>query len=125
MYNKLTGSRIGPLLVTCGLAVASSQCFAGVPAIATNDPFAACTVIPSQNLDAMRGASGNFTLISSNQEFKSTVRDIQFKAGTISTGTVTVGDKAFSGFSGIGVNVLNSGNANSITTGVNLTVNLH
>lgn len=125
MNNKLAAKRVGPLVVACGLAIASGQCLAGPPPAAPSDPFAAFTVVPTEDLSAMRGRAGDLTIVSSNQEFKSTVKDTEFNAGTINTGAVTVGEKAFAGFSGIGVNVLNSGNSNSITTGVNLTVNLH
>ena len=126
MNNKLAARRVGPLVVACGLAIASGQCLAGPPpAAASSDPFAAFSVVPTQDLSAMRGRAGDLTIVSSNQEFKSTVKDTEFNAGTINSGAITVGEKAFAGFSGIGVNVLNSGNSNSITTGVNFTVNLH
>ncbi|HET8700949.1 MAG TPA: hypothetical protein VFL97_04710, partial [Nitrococcus sp.] len=98
----------------------------GAPAATTpSDPFAAFPVVPAQKLATLRGGSGDLTIVSSNQEFKSAVQNTQFNADAINTGAVTVGEKAFAGFSGIGVNVFNSGNSNSITTGVNVTVNLH
>lgn len=126
MKNKHAASGIGSLLVACGLALSSGQSLAGPPATtAPSDPFAAFPIVPSQDLSTMRGASGDLTIVSSNQDFKSTVQDSQFNAGTITTGTATVGERAFAGFSGVGVSVLNTGNGNAITTGVNLTVNLH
>lgn len=126
MNNKLAARRVGLLMVACGLAISSGQSLAGSPATtAPSDPFAAFTVVSSQKLATLRGGSGNLTIVSSNQDFKSTVQDSQFSAGTINTGTATVGAGAFAGFSGVGVSVLNTGNGNAITTGVNLTVNLH
>lgn len=127
MRNQLPRGYAGLLLVACSVSLSSGQSLAAEPAKAapSSDPFAAFKVVPAQDLAATRGRAGDLTIVSSNQKFNSAVKDSTFNADNINTGAVTVGEKAFAGFGGIGVNVLNSGNSNSITTGVNLTINLH
>lgn len=127
MKGKLVATRqIGSLVIACGLAASSGLCLAEPSAATPSNPFAAYQVIPSQELATRRGRGGDLTIVSSHQKFEATVQGIQFNVGAINTGTITVGEKAFAGFDGVAaLTVLNSGNANSITAGMNVTINLY
>ncbi|MCO6440550.1 MAG: hypothetical protein J5I81_05545 [Nitrococcus mobilis] len=128
MKNKLARQRGRALTLACGLAVAaSSQSLAAEPitAVPGSDPFAAFAVVPAQDLATQRGRAGDLTIVSGNQEFKATVIGSTINAGTINSGNATIGENAFTGFSGMAVNVLNTGNGNAINTGVNYIVNLN
>ncbi len=127
MKNKLPMWWGRALMAACGLAVANSQSLAAEPAttVPGSDPFAAFEVVPSQDLATQRGRAGDLTIVSSNQEFKSTVIGSTINAGAVNSGNATIGENAFAGFSGMAVNVLNTGNNNAFSTGVNYTVNLN
>ena len=127
MNGKFPMQRGGALLLACGLALAGGQTLAAEPTEADRgaDPFAAFSVVPTQDLATTRGRAGDLTIVSSNQDFKSNVMGSTINAGAVNSGAATVGENAFAGFSGMAVNVLNTGNNNAITTGVNYTVNLH
>lgn len=127
MKKKFLMQRGGALMLACGLALASGQTLATEPTETDGgaDPFAAFSVVPSEDLATMRGRAGDLTIVSSNQDFNSAVSGSAFNANAINSGAATVGENAFAGFSGMAVNVLNTGNGNAITTGVNYTVNLH
>lgn len=92
--------------------------------VAESLPDKALAVVAESVLAEARGGDTNVTVLTSEQRFTSTVQDASFTAGSIRSGNATIGDGAFDGFSGVGLTVLNTGNANAINAGVSMTVNL-
>jgi hypothetical protein len=104
--------------------ISALLCPAG--AVSAADPFpASAQVLDNEQLEEARGAEGNVSIVTSDQDFNASVDDTRVTAGALNTGSVSLAEGAFSGFSGVGVNVLNTGNANSFSTGVSMSVHLH
>lgn len=95
---------------------------------AATDPAATLDGLPvagTAELAAARGADNQLTIVTSRQDMRASVTGASFDVGTMNNGDITVGDGAFANFSGVGVNVLNSGNNNAFSTGVSMSVHLH
>ncbi len=107
-----------------GLMIPVLLCLAG--AATAGDPFpVGLETLGDSRLEEARGADGDVTIATSEQDFDAAADDTRFTAGTLNTGSVSLAEGAFNGFSGVGVNVLNTGNANAFSTGVSMSVHLH
>ncbi|PWG64842.1 hypothetical protein [Sediminicurvatus halobius] len=116
-----TAKLLSPTLVAAVLGLASLAAGAA-------DPMAALDSLPvadSAELEAARGADNQITIVTSRQDMRASVTGASFNVGTMNNGDITVGEGAFANFSGVGVNVLNSGNNNAFSTGVSMSVHLH
>lgn len=82
-------------------------------------------VAGSAELAAARGADNQLTIVTSRQDMRAGVTGSSFDVGTMNNGEIDIGQGAFSNFSGVGVNVLNTGNNNAFSTGVSMSVHLH
>lgn len=83
------------------------------------------SALSQEELAAHRGADSMLVVVSSQQEMSAGVKGSSFTVGTMNNGNIHVGDRAYEGFSGLGVNVLNTGNANAFSTGISMSVYLH
>ncbi|MFN2348650.1 MAG: hypothetical protein ABR558_03610 [Thioalkalivibrio sp.] len=92
---------------------------------AGHQAMAGYSVLSLEELAAHRGADKMLVIVSSQQEMSSGVKGSSFTVGTMNNGNIHVGDRAYEGFSGLGVNVLNTGNANAFSTGISMSVYLH
>ena len=88
------------------------------------DAFAGISEMHAHELTTARGADSNTVIVTSRQDFRSTVQDSEFSVGTMNNGDITLGSGAFENFSGMGVNVLNTGNANGFSVGIGVSVYL-
>ncbi|MDN3516977.1 hypothetical protein QWY84_05055 [Aquisalimonas lutea] len=104
---------------------------AGQAAVASELPAGAATgfealpTLAASELGEARGADNRLTIVTSTQNLSSTTQGASYNVGTMTNGNITIGDGAFEGASGVGLNVFNTGNSNSFSTGVNMSVHLH
>lgn len=87
--------------------------------------FAAQAVIEAEQLGQLR--AGNFdknTTVQSIQDLTAVVTDTSIAAGIMDSGAITFHENAFSGFSGIGNFLNNTGNGNAINAAVGVTFHL-
>lgn len=87
--------------------------------------FDVLPALSAAELGEARGADNRLTIVTSTQNLSATTQGASFYADTMVNGNVTIGDGAFEGASGVGLNVFNTGNSNSFSTGVNMSVHLH
>lgn len=91
---------------------------------AVHDAFAGIGEMQEVELGQSRGADSNTVIVSTRQDFDAVVHGNEFHVGTLNNGPINLGEGAFDNFSGIGVNVLNTGNANGFSVGVGVSVYL-
>ena len=87
--------------------------------------FDVLPTLETTELGQARGADNRLTIVTSKQNLSATTQGASFYADTMVNGNISVGDRAFEGASGVGLNVFNTGNSNSFSTGVNMSVHLH
>lgn len=116
-----TPTRQIPALVIAALGLVATTAGAADPATGLDG----LPVADSAELAAARGADNQLTIVTSRQDMRASVTGASFEVGTMNNGSITLGEGAFSNFSGVGVNVFNSGNGNAFSTGVSMSVHLH
>mgnify|MGYP000058220730 CR=1 FL=1 len=87
-------------------------------------PFAGVSEMDRHDLGASRGADTNTTIVTSHQDFDAAVQGNAFNVGAMNNGRIDIGEGAFENFSGMGVNVLNTGNANGFSVGIGVSIHL-
>ena len=89
------------------------------------DAFAAVGVIDTNDLSELRGREGSQHItVATDQELTSSVIGGSITAHEVTTGSVTLGERALDGFGGIGVFNVLTGNNNSVQAAIGVTFNL-
>jgi hypothetical protein len=89
------------------------------------DAFAAVSVIGAADLDGLRGREGGQQItVATDQELTASVIGGSITAHEVTTGSVTLGERALDGFGGIGVFNVVTGNNNSVQAAIGVTFNL-
>lgn len=88
------------------------------------EAFAGAAEMSMDELNRARGADSNTTIVSSHQDFDTVVQGNDFSVGHMNNGRITLEENAFGNFSGMGVNVLNTGNGNGFSVGLGVSVYL-
>jgi len=94
------------------------------PAAKPGDAFSGVATVDNSDLGEARGGDSSTVIVSSEQNMKAGVKGASFTVGTMQNGPISVGNHAYDGYHGVGVNVLNTGNNNAFTTGVSMSVTL-
>jgi hypothetical protein len=87
-----------------------------------SDPLAGAQLLDTTALDAEVVAPNSLTVGQSNQTVTATNSGNTITADNVETGDVVLGANAFSGFSGIGNFVMNTGNNNNLQGTVSVIV---
>jgi len=116
-----TAIRYVPALTAAVLGVAAATAAAVDPAAGLDG----LPVVGTAELASARGADRELTIVTSRQDMRASVAGASFEVGTMNNGDIRVGEGAFANFSGVGVNVFNSGNNNAFSTGVSMSVHLY
>ncbi len=114
-----------------GKTLAAATAFVALanPALADEktkqDAFATASVIDAGGLDELRGREGGqHVLVATDQELTASVIGGSITAHEVTTGNVTLGERALDGFGGIGVFNVVTGNNNSVQAAIGVTFNL-
>lgn len=106
-------------------ALLGSWTFASTAEETHRPDFAAQAVIEAEQLGELR--AGNFdvnTTVQSKQDLTAVVTGTNIVAGSMDNGRITLQENAFSGFSGIGNFLNNTGNGNALNAAVGVTFHL-
>jgi hypothetical protein len=78
--------------------------------------------LTSTELQAMNGRAGVTVVVASGQLLQATNSGNTVRADTIGSGAITVGANAFTGFSGIGNFVMNTGHNNNLQGAITINI---
>lgn len=112
------------------LAVAMStgggMCLAdGTSAEGSDDMFAAMAAVDGPELAQFRAREGHTTItVESHQDLAATINGSSFQAGSINSGSVTIGPNALDHFGGVGLFNIVTGNNNAVDAAIGVTFNL-
>ena len=106
-------------VVLCAATMATTAAAQQAP---QNDPFAEVDTLTSALLDAEVVAPGTLTVGISSQTLTATNSGNSVTGETIENGDILISPDAFSGFSGIGNFVMNTGNNNNLQGSIGVVV---
>jgi hypothetical protein len=110
------------IVATALVALASS---AMADELSKPNAFASVGVIDAADLDEMRGREGGQHItVATDQELTASVIGGSITAHEVTTGSVSLGERALDGFGGIGVFNVVTGNNNSVQAAIGVTFNL-
>jgi hypothetical protein len=89
---------------------------------ASDDPFATVENLPLGALDGQTVVTDSATIASSVQNLSATNSGNSVEADSVTTGDIVLSADSFSGFSGIGNFVMNTGNNNNLQGTVSVVV---
>lgn len=90
-----------------------------------SDRFAQLAPLDSAGLDALRGRDGDSHIsLTSNQDLKATVNGSLIEAGTMTSGSVTIAERAMDNFGGIGLFNIVTGSNNAVDAAIGVNFNL-
>ncbi|MGA7799869.1 MAG: hypothetical protein WCC36_03580, partial [Gammaproteobacteria bacterium] len=109
------------VLASGGTCLAAGVSAAG----ASDDMFATAATVDGSELAQFRGREGHTTItVESNQDLAATINGSSFQAGTINSGSVTIGPNALDHFGGVGLFNIVTGNNNAVDAAIGVTFNL-
>ena len=116
----------GPILaIATALAAVAATNSALADEQIKRDAFAAVSVIDAADLDEFRGREGGQQItVAADQELTASVIGGSITAHEVTTGSVSLGERALDGFGGIGVFNVVTGNNNSVQAAIGVTFNL-
>ncbi|BAZ94284.1 ABC-type dipeptide/oligopeptide/nickel transporter, permease components [Thiohalobacter thiocyanaticus] len=107
------------------LVFASQSVHADDAATPGPDQFAQLAPLDSAGLDALRGRDGDSHIsLTSNQDLKATVNGSLIEAGTMTSGSVTIAERALDNFGGIGLFNIVTGSNNAVDAAIGVNFNL-
>lgn len=94
-------------------------------AVVAPDRFEALAPMDSAGLDALRGRAGDSRIsLTSQQDLKATVNGSLIEAGTMTSGSVTIAERALDNFGGIGLFNIVTGSNNAVDAAIGVNFNL-
>lgn len=107
------------------LAVAAGNSQAGDPAATEAEHFAELAPLDPGGLDNLRGRAGESHItLSSQQDLQATVNGSLIEAGTMTSGSVTIAERALDNFGGIGLFNIVTGSNNAVDAAIGVNFNL-
>ncbi|RRQ20533.1 hypothetical protein [Thiohalobacter thiocyanaticus] len=89
------------------------------------DRFEELAPVDSAGLDALRGRAGDSHIsLTSQQDLKATVNGSLIEAGTMTSGSVTIAERALDNFGGIGLFNIVTGSNNAVDAAIGVNFNL-
>lgn len=107
------------------LALTAGTCPADEPAPAETERFAELTPLDPTGMEALRGRAGDSHItLSSQQDLQATVNGSLIEAGTMTSGSVTIAERALDNFGGIGLFNIVTGSNNAVDAAIGVNFNL-
>lgn len=103
-----------------GLAYASTVAAEEIPAPAT--PASAAEVLSAEDMDALAGGTGVDVITITDQTLTAINHGNTVTGDTVSSGNANIGANAFSGYSGVGNFVINTGHNNNLQSSLNVSI---
>lgn len=113
-------------VIKIGLSCAAVLAFAGA-AHAQDAPLAPAAAAPAEvlsaeDLDALAGGTGVTAIALTEQTLNAVNSGNSVTAETVNSGQVNIGANAFSGYSGVGNFVINTGHNNNLQSSMNVAI---
>ncbi|HKJ10515.1 MAG TPA: hypothetical protein VKA76_15620 [Gammaproteobacteria bacterium] len=90
-----------------------------------DDVFAAMAAVEGPELAQFQAREGHTTItVESRQDLAATINGSSFEAGSINSGSVTIGPNALDHFGGVGLFNIVTGNNNAVDAAIGVTFNL-
>lgn len=113
------------LAVLILLAVAASNSPAAEPTATAVEHFAELAPLQPDGLDRLRGRAGDSHItLSSQQDLQAMVNGSLIEAGTMTSGSVTIAERALDNFGGIGLFNIVTGSNNAVDAAIGVNFNL-
>ena len=107
------------------LVVAAGNSPAGEPTATAVESFTELVPLEPEGLDRLRGRAGDSHItLSSQQDLQATVNGSLIEAGTMTSGSVTIAERALDNFGGIGLFNIVTGSNNAVDAAIGVNFNL-
>lgn len=115
--TKVKGILIAAMLASASVASAEDALPASAPA-----PADETELLSFEDMEALSGGTGFEIVVDTGQVLTATNTGNSVTGDTVSSGQVTLGSGAFSGYDGIGNFVINTGHNNNLQSSMNVSV---
>jgi hypothetical protein len=109
-----------------GLLLASTALVLASPAVAQESPDALAPadaeVLSAEDLEALAGGTGIHVVTATEQALNAVNSGNSVNAEVVGSGQINVGANAFTGYSGVGNFVLNTGHNNNLQSSMNVSI---